>query len=54
MQYSGERTYHNGIQELIHLVLAYDHYRPNLADLSTHRGIEVGQVDGVSPGKGGH
>ena len=26
----------------------------DLADLSTHRGIEVGQVDDVSPGKGGH
>ena len=42
------------VQKLIHLIPADPHDGPYLANLTAYGGIEVGKVDGISPGKGRH
>ena len=54
MQDGGERTNHDRIEKLIHLILTDYHHRTHFADFRPHRRIEIGKVDSVSLWKSRH
>ena len=48
MELGCQRADDYSVKMTVHLVLANDYNRPNLIDLAAARGVEVGQIEGVT------
>ena len=48
MELGCQRADDYSVKMAVHLVLANDYNRPNLIDLAAARGVEVGQIEGVT------